>query len=266
MKKLNIFTFLMVATNFFCLTDMHTHSLYLDLIKKCVLNLIYEDPGYHAPFNASHREEGRDWPTKAHTMIGLDGLNNIQFCLEDIIKNNVPGDCIETGVWRGGAVILMRAILKEHKITDRSVWVADSFEGLPVPDVQKYPADLGDYNLNVVNKVLGISLETVASNFAKYGLLDNQVKFLKGWFKDTLPNAPIEKLALLRLDGDFYESTMDALVNLYPKLSIGGYIIIDDYVAMVACAQAINDYRKANNITDEMKTAGWSIVYWQKTK
>jgi predicted O-methyltransferase YrrM len=76
---------------------------------------------------------------------------------------------------------------------------------------------------------LAVSREDVERNFAKYGLLDDRVVFLQGWFKDTLPSAPIGKIALLRLDGDMYESTMDALQNLYPKLSPGGYCIIDDF-------------------------------------
>ena len=246
---------------------LYGDALYLDLMKKCILNMIYEDPSHFTnQFNSAYREEGRDWPTVAHSMIGLVGLNNILFCMEDVIAHNIEGDCIETGVWRGGAVIFMRAVLKSYDITNRSVWVADSFEGLPVPNSDKYPEDKYDFNVNNTNKILGISLETVKSNFAKYDLLDGQVKFLKGWFKDTLPQAPIDKLSILRLDGDYYESTMDALVSLYPKLSIGGYIIVDDYVAMKACAKAINDYRDAHNITDKIEPAGWSIVYWKKTK
>ena len=113
---------------------------------------------------------------------------------------------------------------------------------------------------------MSISVETVQSNFAKYDLLDGQVRFLKGWFKDTLATAPINKLAILRLDGDYYESTMDALVALYPKLSVGGYLIIDDYVAMDACAKAVQDYRHLHNITDPIEEAGWSIRFWKKTK
>src|SRR5438105_3445116 len=121
----------------FCSATSLTGSLYLDLMKSSLLNLIYEDPGYHGPFNKEQRIDGKDWPTQAHTMIGLAGLNNIQWCLEDIMKNNIPGDCIETGVWRGGSVIFMRAIFKEYNCNDRIVWVADSFEGLPNPDPKK---------------------------------------------------------------------------------------------------------------------------------
>ena len=155
--------------------------------------------------------------------------------------------------WRGGATIFMRAVLKAYGVTDRYVWVADSFEGLPPPETGKYPHDAGD-RLHEARE-LAVSLEEVKANFERYGLLDDQVRFLKGWFRDTLPAAPIERLAVLRLDGDMYESTMDTLVNLYPKLSEGGYAIVDDYGAIPACRQAVNDYRSANAITEKIRNS-----------
>jgi len=195
-------------------------------------------------------------------MIGLKRLDNLEFCIEQVVTNGVVGDLIETGVWRGGAAIFMRAVLKAYGVTDRYVWVADSFEGLPPPNTGKYPYDAGD-TLHEARE-LAVSLEEVKANFERYGLLDNQVRFLKGWFRDTLPAAPIERLALLRLDGDMYQSTMDALVNLYPKLSEGGYVIVDDYGAIPACRQAVNDYRSANAITEEIHDIDWTGIFWQK--
>lgn len=112
------------------MTDVKT--LYLDLMKRCLTNFIYRDIGYlSSTFNPEVREAGQDWPSVAHTMIGLKRLDNLQFCVEDILARGVPGDLIETGVWRGGATIFMRAILKAYSVTDRCVWVADSFAGLP---------------------------------------------------------------------------------------------------------------------------------------
>lgn len=199
------------------------------------------------------------------TMIGDKRLNNIQFCVENVLKNNIAGDLIETGVWEGGATILMRAILKVNGDTNRKVWVADSFQGLPKPNISLYPADVAWQKIGELS-YLSVSLDKVKSNFAHFGLLDSQVIFLKGWFKDSLPTAPIEKLAVLRLDGDLYESTIDALIHLYPKLSIGGYIIIDDYGHWPSCAQAINDYRKLHNIDDVMEKIDYTGVFWKKTK
>jgi O-methyltransferase len=210
------------------------------------------------------RINGKDWPLYADTMIGLKRLTNIEYCFQQIVKENIPGDLIETGVWRGGATIFMKALIEEYKISNRIVWVADSFEGLPKPDENKYSADKGDRFHEY--EELAISLDTVKSNFKKYGLLDDNVKFLKGWFKDTLPIAPINKLAILRLDGDMYESTMDGLVNLYPKLSIGGFIIIDDWGAVTACKKAVIDFRNKNNITEEIIKIDWSGIYWRKER
>lgn len=243
-------------------------ALYLDLMKKCLTNTIYRDHGYVkrqiSQFDSDVRQEGKDWPTVAHTMIGRKRLDNLQSCVEDVLRQGVPGDLIETGVWRGGATILMRAILKVYDAADRYVWVADSFVGLPEPNEEKYPADAKDRHHTY--KQLAISLEEVKSNFRVYGLLDEQVRFLKGWFKDTLPTAEIEQLAVIRLDGDMYESTMDGLVNLYPKLAVGGYLIVDDYGAVPACRQAIDDYRQKYNITEEIFPVDWTGVFWQKTQ
>lgn len=217
------------------------------------------------PFNREKRMNGRDWPAYADSMIGYKRMENIEFCVNDTIKNNIPGDLIETGVWRGGSVIFMRALLKVAGITDKKVWVADSFEGLPKPDADKYEADKGDDHYTH-SDILAISLEDVKYNFEKYGLLDDQVKFLKGWFKDTLPTAPIEKLSVLRLDGDMYESTINALDNLYPKLSVGGYCIVDDYGAVPACKKAITDYRNQHGITEEIIDIDGFGAYWKKLK
>ena len=156
-------------------------------------------------------------------MLPLARFDNLQFCIADVVSNNAPGDFIETGVWRGGATIFMRGMLKGLGVDDRIVWVADSFEGLPEPDAEKFPLEAEahqSYGLNAVYNNLAVGLEEVQANFKAYRVLDDKVKFLKGWFKDTLPSAPIRSLAILRLDGDYYESTMDALVNLYDRLSV----------------------------------------------
>jgi len=153
------------------------------------------------------------------------------------------------------------AVLDPGVFTDRTVWVADSFEGVPPPDAEKYPADAGwDF---AQFDCLAVSLEDVRANFDRYGLLDQQVRFLKGWFRDTLPTAPIEQLAVLRLDGDLFESTMDALSNLYPKLSVGGYAIIDDY-KVSACAKAVQDYRKRHGITEKIEVIDAEGIFWRK--
>lgn len=216
------------------------------------------------PFDADRRELGRDWPTLALTMIGMKRLNNLRFCIETIIKDKVPGDLVETGVWRGGASIFMRAALEALGDEDRVVWCADSFSGLPPPDTENYPQDKGvTWHLE---PKLAVSLEVVKNNFRQFDLLDQRVQFLVGWFKDTLPSAPISAIAVLRLDGDMYESTMDALNALYPKVSPKGFIIIDDYgIPEDTCRRAVNDFRAAHGITDPIVDIDGSGVYWRRT-
>lgn len=215
------------------------------------------------PVNLALREEGRDWPFVGETMIGLRRLNNLQYCITDVINRRVQGDFIEAGVWRGGAVIFMRAALEAFGDTKRNVWVADSFRGLPKPDLDKYPADkIFDYSSPAPQP--DSSLESVKKNFEWYKMLDDRVIFLPGLFRDTLPRAPIEQLALIRLDGDLYESTMDGLKSLYPKLSTGGYVIIDDYNCYRTAKQATDDFRKEYGITDELVRVDWTAVYWKR--
>lgn len=210
----------------------------------------------------NYREYGKEWPARAHTMIGQKRLDNLQFCVETVLRDGIPGDLIETGVWRGGACIFMRAILAAYGDQGRSVWVADSFRGLPPPSPDKYAADLNDnwYTFDA----LAVSLEEVQANFRRYDLLDDRVRFLKGWFKDTLPTAPIERLAVLRLDGDMYESTIQALNALYDKLSPGGFVIIDDYF-LRPCAQAVHDFRNSRGITDPIIDIDEMGSYWQRS-
>jgi hypothetical protein len=239
-------------------------ALYLDLMKRCLLNLIYsEQERKLKPFDRQQRIEGREWPALAQTMIGWKRLENLQTCVEDILKRGTPGDLIETGVWRGGALIFMRAALKAHGVRDRRVWGADSFQGLPPPDAERYPADAGD--LTYTFRELAASLDEVRANFEKYGLLDEQVRFLPGWFRETLPSAPIEELALIRLDGDMYESTYVALESLYPKLSRGGYLVVDDYGAVPTCRSAVQDFRRIYGITEKIVRIDWTGVYWQRS-
>ena len=221
-------------------------ALYLDLMRKWLTGLVYDDPAMamvHSrtegilPFDRDTRERGLDWPANAQSMIGHKRMLQLQRAAEFVIERDIPGDFIETGVWRGGACILMRAVLKAYDVSDRKVWLADSFAGLPPPDADRYPADDGA----TFHKfdALMVPLASVQENFRRYDLLDDQVRFLVGWFKDTLPQAPIEKLPVLRLDGDMYESTMDALTALYGKVSIGGFIIVDDYGLIENCRMKI---------------------------
>lgn len=214
------------------------------------------------PIVRRKRDLGLDWPAEAETMIGMERLTSLQHCVETVLADDVPGDLIECGVWRGGACILMRAVLAAYGDETRCVWVADSFQGLPRPDAANYKADKG-MNASIFAGILGVPETEVRANFQRYGLLDDQVRFLPGWFKDTLPDAPIDRIAVLRLDGDLYESTIQALDALYPRLSPGGFCIIDDY-EISACRQAVTDYRAKHGVSAEIVDIDGTGALWRK--
>lgn len=244
---------------------MPTRELYLDLLKRAVTNTIYQDAprsGGEPEFDEQARELGMDLPTEAHTMVGRRRLDHVQQCLERVIADGVPGDFVETGVWRGGVGVFARGVLKAAGVTDRRVWMADSFQGFPVARAHSHPLDR-HMGLHRLNDAFGVPLDEVRDNFRRYGLLDGQVEFLPGWFRDTLPAAPIERIAVLRLDGDLYESTMDALTHLYPKLSPGGFLIVDDY-SLAPCRKAVHEFRAAHGVTEEIVPVDLTAVHWRR--
>jgi len=234
------------------------YEKYIELVKSTVLNSIY--------FPGEHVAEGRIWPSqRAMTMIGQKRLDNIQMAVETVLKENIKGDLVETGVWRGGAVLLMKAILVANNDIERKVFLADSFQGIPPVDLEKYPDDKvheGAENLDILSDN---SMEEVQGYFSRMGLLDERVIFLKGWFEDTLPVIETDSIALLRLDGDIYKSTWESLTLLYNKVSTGGFIIIDDYYSWDGCRKAVEDFRKKNSIDDEMHDIDWTSLYWRKS-
>lgn len=214
-------------------------------------------------FDSRKRDLGLDWPADALTMIGMKRLTSLQECVETVLAEDVPGDLVECGVWRGGASILMRAVLSAYGDETRRVWLADSFQGVPPPDAEKYAADKGD-RLHRAAPILAVSEADVRANFERYGLLDDQVRFLPGWFKDTLNDAPIEQIAVLRLDGDLYESTIQALDGLYRRLSPRGFCIIDDYHAIDGCKKAVTDFLAAHGISADIVEIDGTGVLWRK--
>jgi len=229
---------------------------YLDLLKRSLMGWPYAKLGYKV--TADERLEGKDWPDEAMTLLSLSRLDNIQYCMEMCLQENIPGHFMECGVWRGGACILMAGILHAYGITDREVHLADSFMGVPKSMNGK------DENETFHNySYLSCSSYQVKINFDRYGLLKQYVQFTPGMFATTLRYFD-RPLAVLRIDGDLYSSTMDCLKNLYHRISPGGYVIIDDYVNFPHVRDAVNDFRAANSISEEIAGVDWSAVYWRK--
>jgi O-methyltransferase len=261
-------------------------DLYLDLLKRCLTNFPYGDDEAQpvpreqlpspwmatlaechglkivrpAPFLPGLRAAGLDCPPTAHTLLGLRRLDLLHACTEDALARGVPGDLVEAGAWRGGAAVLLRGVLKARGDAGRTVWVADSFRGLPPPSSGRHPRE-DTYDPALAPRLVA-SLEEVRRTFERYGLLDGQVRFLEGWFRDTLPSAPPGPLALAHLDATLYSSTLEALTHLYPRLSVGGYLIVEDYAHLSGPGQAVLDYRTAHGITEGIRPLGDDSVYW----
>ncbi|MHB2016589.1 MAG: TylF/MycF/NovP-related O-methyltransferase, partial [Candidatus Xenobia bacterium] len=242
-------------------------NLYLDLLEKCLVNQLYQDPaidwqgrsGQAVAFNPLMRLLGRDWPLQAPTMIGLMRLRNIRKLVDTVLDEEVPGHLLEAGAWRGGSSIYMRGILAARGVTNRRVFVADSFEGQPLPMA---PADAGDQTHSFPE--LCVSEEQVRANFARYDLLDEQVVFVPGWFRESLPAAPVARIALLKLDAAMYGGTMDALQALYDRVSPGGYVAIDGYGSSPAVRAAVDEFRAQRGIDAGLSNVdGWGF-YWRK--
>jgi len=229
--------------------DNTARDMYINLLKRAISNFLYEcsPPELNCvstikqPKPISQALDSGD--LNAVSMVGMNGLDQVEDAIRTILAENVPGDFIETGVFRGGTCIFMLGMLKAMGDLGRTVYVADSFEGIPPVNLGEYVADKPHAG---TDKYLpqDISMEVVKENFFQFGLLDyDRLRFLKGWFKDTLPATDFGKIALMRMDGDLFESTWDALTNLYKNISIGGYIIVDDYGDWIGCKKAVDWYR-----------------------
>jgi hypothetical protein len=271
---------------------------YLDLLARALVNLIYPehelrvehlercgpepDPiarlrlmrdirrvraDDHAALVAAKREgelwRGRPSPD-AHTMVGLRRLEHLERCATRIFADGVPGDFLEAGVCQGGASIFLRALQVAYDEPHRTTWLADSFAGVPAPS---HPVDVED-GLDLSETVqpwLAADRRMVEQNFATYELLSERVRFLPGWFAESLPDAPVDQLALLRLDGDLYSSTRETLDALYDRVATGGYVVIDDYGALAACRRAVDEFRAERAVAAELRRVDWTSVFWRKT-
>jgi len=254
-------------------TKERAREMYLEFMKSMVTATVYDDaelsvipgPRYKVTnFSKEKRAGGKDWVYLGDTMTGWLRIQKLGDLLIDVINNNITGDFIETGVWRGGSSIFARAVLSAMGETDRISYVCDSFSGLPPGDKH---LDRRDQNWNLMTGYLGVSEEIVAANFQKFGLLDANVIFAKGFFNETMPplRKHINSFAIMRLDGDMYESTVDVLYNLYDKLNIGGYLIMDDwfgYPSRTAC----EDFFAVHGFQPKIIPIDTISIYWEKTE
>lgn len=277
--------------------DAATRSRYLDLLKRALVNLIYpehelrielleergrsggpppaeqlmRDIRYRSPaafdeLVASKRDGSvrRRRPSRfSHTMVGMARLDNLEYCARKVFADGVPGDFLEAGVCQGGAAIFMRGLQVAFGQADRRVWLADSFQGLPLPTHEVDRA--GDLDWSEPKQPwLACDLGAVQDNFRTYDLLDDGVRWLPGWFSETLPSAPVERLAILRADADLYQSTREILESLYDRVSPGGFVVIDDYGAIEACRLAVDEFRAERGVAEPLRRIDWTGVYWRR--
>jgi O-methyltransferase len=207
------------------------------------------------------RTAGMDWPLHGLTMVGLARLDDLQSCVESLVRDGVPGDLIEAGSWRGGASILIRATLDSLGAGERTLYVCDSFQGFPQVESPGNGYDL-DADLAGVD-FLAVPLAEVEDSFARLGV-QNGVSFVPGFFEDTLPQLTDRRWALIRLDGDTYEATRFSLETLYPGLAAGGYLVIDDYFQIDPCREAVDDFRREHGISEPIETIDWSGARWRR--
>ncbi|MFZ6864642.1 PqqD family peptide modification chaperone [Undibacterium sp. Ji67W] len=271
--------------------DASMRRRYLDLLKRSLVNLLYpehelrlsyllkgdypDDPALRGRVLRDIRinqakeyaklihDKHYGYPTiYAHTLVGLRRLNNLEYCARRIFADKIPGDFFEAGVCQGGAMIFLRALQVAFNEKKRLTWGADSFRGLPAPEATQ------DTGLDFTESRfpwLAISEDTVRQHFQNYELLSEQVKFVPGWFEDSLPGLQTGSISLLRLDADLYKSTHEVLHNLYDRVSPGGYIVVDDYGSFAPCRQAVDEFRRERNIVDQLRWIDWTGVFWRKS-
>lgn len=180
------------------------------------------------------------------------------------------GDFVETGLFTGGTASLMILVLQQFDKCDRKFWGYDSFEGLPPPA----PEDESKFGVIGKSGDYSFGYERVVANLKNWKVWDDdKVILTKGYFNDTLPKTAVSEIAFLRLDGDLFESTWDALVNLYSKVVPGGLIYVDDYGSFPGCRRAVDSFRSEHHIyeplhyvrnTPNTAAINFEAVWWQK--
>jgi len=251
--------------------SQRAQEMYLEFIKSSVTATAFNDaeltvsPGRQylvSNFNANMRKGGTDWTYLGDTMTGSKRIQNVWDLLSTVSREKIPGDYIETGVWRGGSSVFARAVMNVLGEVDRVSYVCDSFAGLPPGDRS---LDRKDKGWDLMSGYLAVSEYVVAGNFQKYGLLDSNVVFAKGFFNDTMPplSKHVKQFAVMRLDGDMYESTVDVLYHMYDKLSIGGFLIMDDWFGFPS-RTACEDFFTVHGIQPKILPIDSYSIYWKK--
>lgn len=229
------------------------------LLENAVTGSLYDEAGRCGnddcskilPYDSALRKRGNDWPVIGHTMVGHLRIQNVRIAVEEVVRNRIPGDFVEMGVWRGGVCIYARLLLDFMNQRHRLVHLFDAFENLP--------------GYGNSTKYLAVSEADVRRNFNKYGALHNTY-FYKGLFRDTVKNAKIQKISILRIDGNFYDSYQDALYYFYESVPVGGIVIFDDILSHSMVMRCWLDFKSEQKLIENLTVIDDHSAWFKKKK
>ena len=189
---------------------------------------------------------------RGHTMCSNARLRALYNAVRHVALNDVKGDLAECGCARGGSAALMALTLR-HLGAHRTIWLFDTFEGLPAPTAH-------DPDYEIADLYTGSCLGTVAEVQSLFEHLEvaDGVEFIKGLFQDTLPLAQVRQIALLHIDGDWYESVKACLENLYDKVTPGGIVQFDDYGYWKGARKAVDEFLEKRGIRVPLRRLDYS--------
>jgi len=235
------------------------------MIKRIVGNIL-KKLGYQIsitnfkkPFELDVEEEFKDifFKTKPYTMTSLSRLYSFYKATQYVIDNNIPGDIVECGVWKGGSMMASALTLMNKNNAQKQLYLYDTYEGMSAPTEKDKPLISKRDTLDKwkemqsegFNEWCYSPLEEVQKNLYSTNYPKEKITFIKGKVEETIPNIIPEKISILRLDTDWYESTYHELMHLFPRLSKGGVLIIDDYGHWKGSREAVDKYLKENEIS-----------------
>jgi hypothetical protein len=190
--------------------------------------------------------------------VSVDALVDLANLVQLVLEQNIPGDFVECGVWRGGGGFLMADLLRQSGVVDRRVWLCDSFQGMPAVDAIDGPAAIAEASdpegpLSVDNS--RVAMKDVRETAVQLGLA-SYIEFVPGWFHETLhaKRDIIGPIAILRLDCDWYASVRACLDNLYDQVVDGGFVVLDDYFAYDGCAVAVHEFLGSRRLAHRIES------------
>ena len=197
-----------------------------------------------------------------HSMCDVKEVDQMEYLVKDVIRRQIPGSIVETGSWRCGLMKYTKAIVDIYEGSNRQIYMFDTFDHFPKPTQNQK-----DQAIHPIVEFLFENmqpLDRIKASFKELGLLDDNVHFIQGLFEDTVPRTNLDKIAILRLDSDYYESTMLVLKHYYKNIVPGGWLVCDDYNnPFLGAKSAVTDFRAANNITSPIIDTHGGSVYWR---